>query len=191
MKKKIYFSTVFIILFGIMNTFGQNCSGFTTFTIGGWGTTCNGENPGCYRDANFMGAFPNGLTIGCGSKTLSLTSSAAVAAFLPSGSTPRALDSGNLINPGQSYSNVLAAQLIGVTLAAGFDAYDPNFSSNSISFSDLTISQGVFAGISVSQFLTIANQVIGGCTSDYSFSDLNATATAINENYDNGTTNNG
>jgi FkbM family methyltransferase len=43
----------------------DNCEGqFTTFTQGGYGTSCNGNNPGCYRDANFAGAFPNGLVIG-------------------------------------------------------------------------------------------------------------------------------
>jgi SprB repeat len=131
------------------------------------------------------------LTIGCGSNTLSLSSTSDVADFLPSGSTPRALNAGNLNNPGQSYSNVLAAQLVGITLAVGFDGYDPNFSTNSINFSDLIINQGSFAGSTVAQFLSIANQAIGGCVTGYSFSDLNETATAINENYDNGTSNNG
>ena len=191
MKRKLYLGIVFTLFFGIVNTFGQNCNGFRTYTMGGWGTNCNGGNPGCYRDANFASAFPTGLTIGCGSNTISLTSSAAVAEFLPSGSTPRALDAGNLVNPGQSYNNVLAGQLVGVMLAAGFDAYDPNFSSNTQSFSSLIITQGPFTGLTVSAFLTIANNAIGGCATGYSFSALNATATAINENYDNGTVNNG
>lgn len=181
-----------MFLVGMYNANSQSCNdGFKTFTQGGWGTQCNGGNPGCYRDANFNAAFPDGLTIGCGSNTLTLTSSAAVQAFLPSGSTPRALDAGNMIDPGASYNNVLAAQLVAVTLAVGFDVYDPNFSTNTSSFSDLIINSGPFSGMTVGSFLQTANQIIGGCASNYSFSDVNDTATAINENYDNGTTNNG
>lgn len=192
MKKKLFLTIVLFTFLGVVNSYAQNCNeGFKTFTQGGWGTQCNGGNPGCYRDANFNAAFPDGLTIGCGSNTLTLTSSAAVQAFLPSGSTSRALDAGNLIDPGQSYNNVLAAQLVSVTLAVGFDVYDPNFSSNTASFSDLIIANGTFSGMTVGNFLQLANQAIGGCATGYSFSDLNATATAINENYDNGTSNNG
>lgn len=173
-------------------TGAQNCnSGFKTFTIGGWGSECSGNNPGCYRDQNFSQAFPNGLAIGCGLNQLVLTSSQAVQDFLPSGGTSSTLNSGILINPGQSYSNVLAAQLVGVTLALGFDTYDTTFSDNSSSLGDLRIGSGPFEGMRVGDFLELANDVIGGCQLGYSLSDLNATATAINENYDNGTVNNG
>jgi Secretion system C-terminal sorting domain/SprB repeat len=191
MKTKLFLVGILTFFVGMLSSNAQNCDGFKTFTIGGWGTECNGGNPGCYRDANFDAAFPDGVIIGCGSNTLSLTSSSAVQNFLPSGSTPRALDNGNLVNPGQSYSNVLAAQLVGVTLAVGFDTYDPNFSSNSQSFASLFITQGPFTGMTVGNFLQLANQAIGGCVTGYSFSELNDAATAINENYDNGTTDNG
>ena len=148
MIKKLFLTAVFIFLFGMMDTYAQNCNeGFKTFTIGGWGTQCNGGNPGCYRDANFAAAFPSGLTIGCGSNTLTLTTSAAVQAFLPSGTSARALDAGNMVDPGGSYRNVLAGQLIAVTLAAGFDSYDSNFSTNTNSFSNLIIANGTFSGM--------------------------------------------
>ncbi|WNM17886.1 T9SS type A sorting domain-containing protein [Flavobacterium capsici] len=192
MNKKLLLSIVFAIVGMIANTSAQNgCAGqFKTFTIGGWGTVCNGGNPGCYRDANFAAAFPNGLTIGCGSNTLTLTSSLAVQNFLPSGGTPAVL-SGASVNPGGSISNTLASQLVGVTLALGFDAYDPNFSASANSFGSLVILQGPHAGMTVAQFLQLANNVIGGCSSAYTPSQINATATAINENYDNGTIDNG
>jgi len=101
-----------------------------------------------------------------------LTSSAAVQAFLPSGTSARALDAGNMVDPGSSYKNVLAGQLVAVTLAAGFDSYDPNFSTNTNSFSDLIIANGTFSGMTVSQFLNVANQVLGGCSTEYSFQTL-------------------
>lgn len=128
MKKLLLFSLVFLFLLGSRSTYSQNCNdGFKTFTNGGWGTSCNGDNVGCYRDANFSAAFPNGLTIGCGSNTMTLTSSAAVEAFLPSGSSARKLNVGNLVNPGNSYKNVLAGQLVALTLSSVFDAYDVNY----------------------------------------------------------------
>lgn len=57
-----------VCLLGVSNMFAQTsnqcpCQDFKTFTIGGWGTQCSGGNTGCYRDANFAAAFPNGLTI--------------------------------------------------------------------------------------------------------------------------------
>lgn len=183
MKTKLLLIIVTTVFFGTVNLLAQDCTGFKTFTIGGWGTNCHGQNPGCYRDANFELAFPNGLTIGCGDNLLVFTSSSAIKDFLPSGSTPRALDEGTLTDPGKSYKNVLAAQLVGVTLAVGFDEYDEDFSSNWQYFANLIIASGTFEGMSVYDFLELANNVIGGCTTGYSFSDLNATATAINENY--------
>ena len=192
MKKLLLFSFVFLSLLGAENSYSQNCNdGFKTFTNGGWGANCSGGNAGCYRDANFSAAFPNGLTIGCGSKTIKLTSSAAVEAFLPSGTSARTLDNGNLVNPGDSYKNVLVGQLVALTLSAVFDAYDVNYSTNTGSFSSLTIASGAFSGMSVTSFLQIANQVIGGCSTAYSISDVNTTASTINLNYDNGTVNNG
>jgi len=169
----------------------DDCSGFKTFTIGGWGANCHGGNAGCYVVNNFSAAFgPNGISIGC-NNSLRLTSAQAVNDFLPSGSTPAVLPVGNMINPGAGYQNVLAAQLVAVTLAVGFDEYDPNFSSNALLLGDQVITSGVFQGYTVRQFLQTANDVVGGCVTGFSPNDLNVTATMINQNYDNGTVDNG
>ena len=169
-----------------------SCTGFKTYTQGGWGAKANGNNAGVYRDANFAAAFPSGLVMGCtGGNQLILTSAQAVEDFLPSGSTPDVLPSGTLTNPGGSYSNVLAGQLEAAMLNVGFDLYDPNFSSNAIHTGDLTITSGTFAGMTINQLIAEANSVIGGCTSTYTTADLNVALTAFNENYDNGTTDNG
>jgi len=80
MKKQLLTSLSVLFLGGMMNLAAQNCTGFKTFTPGAWGAPCNGGNAGCYRDAHFAAAFPNGLTIGC-NNTLTLTSAAAVQAF--------------------------------------------------------------------------------------------------------------
>ncbi len=190
MKKSLTLSLFVMFLLGISNVSAQNCQGqFKTFTIGGWGTTCSGNNPGCYRDANFEAAFPDGITIGCGENTLSFTSSQAVEDFLPSGGTP-ALLSGVIVDAAGSINNTLASQVLAVALAAGFDAYDADFSSSTTGFGSLPILSGAHAGMTVAEFLAYANQVIGGCV-EGDLSDLNATATAINENYDNGTVDQG
>jgi large repetitive protein len=161
-----------------------------TQTQGGWGTNPSGNNPGVYLEANFANAFPNGLTIGC-ENTLHLSSSQAVRDFLPSGSTPRALDAGNLVDPGSSYNNVLAGQLVAATLSTTFDAYDTNFGQSDMSLSDLTILEGTFASWTVGQLLEEANQIIGGCNSNYSYSQINQALSSLNENYVDGTTDNG
>jgi hypothetical protein len=159
---------------------------FRTYTQGGWGAPANGNNPGVYRNNNFAGAFPNGLSIGCASNyALTLTSAQAVQDFLPSGSTPSALPS-DLNNPGNSYNNVLAGQLVAVTLALGFDAYDPNFGESAGFLGNQIIGSGTFAGMTISQVVSIANDVIGGCSNAYSYSSLNEVLTDINENFDGG-----
>ncbi|WP_291129142.1 T9SS type A sorting domain-containing protein, partial [Flavobacterium sp. UBA7682] len=164
----------------------DDCEGqFTTFTQGGYGTSCNGNNPGCYRDANFAGAFPNGLVIGCGSNKLTFTSSSAIQNYLPAGGNSSLITS-SAVNPTTS-RGVLSSQLIALTLSTGFDIYDPNFSASNASLGSLTIKTGTFTGMTVSSFLQLANNVIGGCTTGYSLSEINAVATAINENFDNGT----
>jgi len=178
------------VMLGITSGYSQGCSGqFKTFTIGGWGTDCSGNNPGCYRDANFDAAFPDGVMIGCGSNTLTFTSSAAVANYLPAGGSSAVLN-GSAVDPTSS-RGVLSSQVLAIALAVGFDVYDPNFSASSSSFGSLTIKSGTFSGMSIASFLQVANNVLGGCSTQYSLSSINEAATAINENFDNGTVDNG
>jgi len=167
----------------------NGCDTLRTYTIGGWGAQPNGSNPGVYLHANFAGAFPNGITIGC-DNTLTLTTAQMVTDWLPSGSTPSVLPAGNMVDD-MSYNNVLAAQLVGVTLAVGFDAYDADFATSEDFLGDRYVNVAPFEGMTVSQLLALANQEIGGCASSYSTSELNTALTAINENYDNGNMDNG
>ncbi|MFY0673789.1 MAG: T9SS type A sorting domain-containing protein [Bacteroidia bacterium] len=169
------------------------CDGFRTQTQGGWGTSCNGNNPGCYRDANFVTAFPSGLTIGCtGGNSATFTTSSAIQSFLPAGGSPGALSS-NAINATSTSAGVLAGQLVALSLSVGFDAADPSFGSSPASLSNLKIiaNGSPFDGMTVGEFLVIANEVIGGCNTSYSFSDVNDIASMINENFVDGTTNKG
>lgn len=168
----------------------QNCNtqGFITYTPGGWGAPANGTNAGTLRDTYFSTVFPTGLTVG-GNYTLTLTSAADVEAFLPSAGTPAALTQ-NYTNPGSSLSNTLAEHIVSNTLAVKFNEAG-YLGTNTALLGNLVIATGSFAGMTVNQFLTIANTALGGGTTGYSYSDFTSTATSINENFDNGTVDNG
>lgn len=168
----------------------DNCE-FRTQTQGGWGANPNGNNPATYLQANFASCFPNGVTIGCATgNTLTLTSSNAVRIFLPSGSTPSQLPN-DLVNPGGSYSNVLAGQLVAATISVTFDSCDPDFGGASSWLGDATYVGGTFAGWTVAEVIDAANQFIGGCGGSYSASDFNEALSDLNENYVGGNTDNG
>ncbi|MFZ9943288.1 MAG: T9SS type A sorting domain-containing protein [Bacteroidia bacterium] len=175
--------------FGGIECTDNGCDTLRTYTIGGWGAQPNGSNPGVYLHANFAGAFPTGITIGC-DNTLSLTTAQMVTDWLPSGSSPSLLPAGNMVDD-MSYNNVLAAQLVAASLSVGFDAYDPDFASSEDFLGDRYVNVAPFEGMTVSQLLQVANDVIGGCSAAYSVIELNAALTAINENYDNGIMDNG
>ena len=164
------------------------CGGFRTQTQGGWGAPAHGNNPGNYLHTHFTGAFPNGLTVGCTYK-ITLTSAQAITDYLPGGGTPAVLTS-NYINPVKLKNN-LASQLITLTLSVQFDLYDPKFSSSTLPLGNLLIGSGPFKGISIKDFLKEANNVLGGCPSKYTAAQISDVLTAINENFDNGTTNGG
>jgi hypothetical protein len=171
-------------------TITGNCGGFRTQTQGGWGTSPHGNNPGSYLYANFNAAFPQGITVGGCGKTLKLTTPQAVTAFLPSGSTPKALTA-SLVNPGGSYKNVFAGQVVALAISIGFDNYDASFGSSGTPLAGQVINSGTFAGWTVQQAFDEANKKLGGCVSVYSFSALNDVISSINENYVDGATNNG
>ncbi len=164
------------------------CGQFRTQTPGGWGAPGNGNNPGVYRDANFSSAFPTGIVLGC-TNTLTLNSAAAVEAFLPSGGTPSAL-SQNLTNPA-NYGNTLAGHLVAITLSIGFDEYDEDFSESTQLLKDQIINNGTFNGWTVEQLVILANQVLGACNLDYTPSQVTDALSMINENFVDGTVDNG
>ena len=158
-----------------------DCGPHKTFTQGGWGAVPSGNNPGVYLHANFDAAYPSGLTIGCGDNTLSFNSAQEITDFLPEGSTASALP--NL--------TVLTGQLVAASLNVGFDAYDADFAGSDVALGDLFTDAEGFEGMTVSDILAAANEVIGGCSDAFDFASLNAVLTTINENFDNGTVDNG
>lgn len=167
---------------------GGACAGFKTFTQGGWGAVPHGGNPGVYLHANFATAFPTGLTIGSGTKTVKFTTAQAITDNMPVGGGAQVLPTGNVIDPAAGYLNTeLDGQIIAAMLSVGFDASDAGFSISTGVLGNLVFNFGAFSGKSVQFVITEANKAIGSVGSSYSLSDINTALTSFNENYDNGT----
>jgi len=145
---------------------------YVTFTQGGWGTSCSGNNPGCFRDQNFPAAFPNGLTVGDpdgpdgdSAHCLLLTSSAAVQAFLPSGGKASPLDM-DYTDAFSSSAGVFAAQLVAAKLNVGFDnagAFDAMKGDSFGQLSDLVYianAHPALLGKTVAEVIVLCDQVI-------------------------------
>jgi len=171
-----------------MESAASDCGQFRTQSQGGWGANPAGENPGTYLHDHFSTAFPNGLVIGCSSTfTVTFSSAASVTEFLPAGGTAMVLTS-NATNPAaKSIKNVLIGQVAALALNLGFDYNDPNFGPTGENLGNLVISSGPFTGLSVIQFLGVANDVLGGCNNQVSPDAVNQTASMINANFLDGT----
>lgn len=166
-----------------------DCGQLRTQTPGGWGAEPHGNNPGTYLHANFAAAFPNGITVGCSPDyNIKLSTAHAITDLLPTGGQAAVLKQ-NYSNPA-AIKNVLVGHLVALTLSTGFDSYDANFGQAGIQLNQMQIGSGAFAGWTVKDFLAEANKTLGGCGT-YSLDKVLTTATTINENYVDGTVNNG
>jgi len=196
--KKNLLTVFFTLLVSLVSITAQSqacggvCSGFRTQTQGGWGATPNGGNPGVYLHNNFAAAFPSGLTIGSGTKTVKFTTAQSITDNLPAGGGPTTLPSGNAVDPASGYLNTeLDGQIIAAMLSVGFDANDASFSISSGVLGNLVFNSGTFNGKSVQFVIDEANKAIGSVGSSYSLTDINTALTSFNENYDNGTAGSG
>jgi hypothetical protein len=167
-----------------------NCGQLRTQTQGGWGAEPRGNNPGTYLHAHFASVFPSGLTVGTTPNyNVHLTSAQAVTNLLPTGGQPKALTQ-NYTDPAE-VKTVLVGQLVALTLNVSFDAADPDFAPSGVTLGDMIIASGPFEGMTVSAFLALANQVLGGTNTAYTAAQVNETATAINESAIDGSGNSG
>jgi hypothetical protein len=162
--------------------------GSTTFTQGGWGSTPSGNNPGALLATKFSTVYPGGSVQIGGPYKLKFTSASAIEDFLPNGSTAGKLTK-SATNPTTSEAGILAGQLLTATL-------NVNFSDKGVlpaGLGDLIVVSGPMAGKTVDQVLAIANTVLGGgaVPSGFSLSSIVDALDAINNNFDNGTSNEG
>ncbi|WP_447951390.1 T9SS type A sorting domain-containing protein [Chryseobacterium koreense] len=170
----------------------KSCQG-KTITQGGWGAPANGGNNGMYLNNNFASVFtsPDYLTIGDGSRKVRLTSPDAIRTYIKNGGTAAILGPGLAVNP-PCPKNTLASQTVALTLNIRFDAANPNWAPyTDTTLGDMIVVQGPLAGYTVNQVLTLANQILGGTSTQMTPSAINSVVSSINENFDNGNTNQG
>lgn len=158
------------------------CDPLRTQTPGGWGAKPEGNNPGAYLAENFAASFPNGLTVGCdGGFEITLTSAKAIETLLPTGGKAAVLKA-SATDPA-SIDNVLVGHLVALTLSVIFDQDNEDFGGGDNELGSMVIKTGTFAGKTVLEFWQIANDVLGGCNTTYTPAQVLETASAINENY--------
>jgi hypothetical protein len=188
------------------------CDGnLCTFTPGGWGADCSGNNAGCLRDRSFASVFPSGLTIGDGDGidgdpdlAATFTTPAAVNAFLPAGGSPGLL-SEDKIDPTTTGAGVFAGELVAAKLNVAFDdagALDGCKTRLDLKLGDLTFVACVndaLIGWKVRDVIDLADLVISGSlgagpfditgdgVADVSVSDLSDALDRFNNDFDDGT----
>jgi hypothetical protein len=149
-----------------------------TYTQGGWGTECKGNNPGCVRDANFANDFPSGLFIGGDAAGALWTTSQAIEQFLPAGGKPAALV-GQSKDPTSTAAGVLAGQQVAAKLNVGILDAPTRYVFVGCVARELI-------GVSVGDVIAMADEAMssGSPPSGLSFSDLSDALATFNENYD-------
>jgi hypothetical protein len=174
-----------------------------TFTIGGWGSLCpttqqndsTSTQPGCIRDHYFDSLFPDGVmigdTLGPEAHGAVWTTPEVVAAYLPDGATPGVLmfdHTDRVSTPaGVLGSQILALRLNREYSCAGIFA-TLGLSPDTTCYGEFTIPDtcGSFSGMTVDEFLVLADQVVSGQTAlldpyDADLSDMSTTAACLNE----------
>jgi hypothetical protein len=155
--------------------------------------------PGCIRDYYFASVFgTGGVTIGIPAGSThgaTWTTASAVEDFLPAGGTSGPL-SGDLTDPLSTPAGVLAGQILALRMnreysCAGIFNIALNPGATCLGSMMLPEScEGKFGAMTVDQFLAIADQAVAGDASALDpygadYSDLNETATCLNEFYNN------
>jgi hypothetical protein len=166
-----------------------------TFTIGGWGSECPDVDPegqpGCIRDNYWDVVFGVGGSVMIGHPdgfTATWTSSQAVADFLPHGGTPGVLTQ-DYVDPLETSANVLASQILALRLNVEYSCAGIfsilGFPSAGDCYGNALVPEscanGLFNGMTVYEFLALADSTVAGLNTGFSPSDVNYTATCLNE----------
>ena len=161
-------------------------TGLETYSQGGWHAPAQGNNAGVIRDAHFTDVFPSGLVVGDPNHfTMTFTSAQAVANFLPAGGNSQVLTQ-NLTNPANaSQTGNWAGQIVAAMMNVEFN--DAGYLGSGVNkLKDLIFLAGPFQGMSVSNFLNVANNAIGGGgLSGFSINEIAYAAEQINLNFEN------
>jgi hypothetical protein len=159
-----------------------------TFTQGGWGSKPSGNNPGQLLKSNFASVYPGGVEVGipgAAGFSLRFTSASGIENFLPSGSTPGALNADATNPTSPTSAGVLAGQVLALQLNVDFSAAGVT----PVSLGNLKLcntGNPALDGETVSDVLAAANHALGGGALPYglSYSGLNDLVTNLNESHD-------
>jgi hypothetical protein len=163
---------------------------YRTQSQGGWGASPSGNNAGAFLHSNYATVYPSGTVQVGGTRTLTFTSANAVSNFLPQEGQPGVLTA-SAVNPTTSAARNFAGQVLALRLSVDFSAKGVTRSG----LGALRVKSGKLANQTVNQVLALANTVLGGnlgaLPSGVSLSDLNTVLDKINNNFVDGTRNNG
>jgi hypothetical protein len=175
------------------------CAPVCTIELGDYRTQTRGywrNNNGQAYLAAHSGIFP--LTIGCDEESIQFSNRDTVKTYLESSAANGTL--GSLPSGGTLGAQVLTL-LINVEADkadAGFGGADGLLSTLKIDIDEDDIlahpewaALTEWNGKTVAEILAIAQKVLGGCPEHHTPAEVNAIVTAINENFDNGTVDNG
>jgi hypothetical protein len=176
-----------------------------TYTQGGWGSGCPDSQrdnmmstqPGCIRDHYFETVFPNGVMIGDTTGAASgavWTTAAAVEAFLPAGGPCTHLPA-DLIDPTETHAGNIMGQLLSLRMSREYSCAGVwetlGLAPETICLGDFVIPSacGKFAGLTVDEFLALADQAVSGDSTvlipyGADYTDVKSTADCMNNRYD-------
>ncbi len=179
----VLLATTLTTSFAQYSSGGENDECFRTQTIGGWGATPSGNNPGAYLHEHFDDAFGGGIVIGTGQNTVTFTSAEAITKFLPSGGTAMAIEEAYIDPSTRELKNTLVSQVLALTISTSLDVAIEDYSASNVNIAYLEVAAGPFEGLMVKEVLDEANKVLSGEASEYSVDQLNEAITKINESY--------
>lgn len=156
---------------------------FRTQSKGGWGASPNGDNSAQLLHDNWD--LIGSIQIGCGGVLMEFNSAEAVDAYLPNGN-----------GADSPFDSNLATQVLALSISIAMDAQLADFGAAEGSLACLIIQSvdpqfAAFNGMSVLEVLQLANDILGGCSSDYTFDEMTAIIEALNLNFHGGDTDNG
>lgn len=159
---------------------GISVGDFRTFSPEGWQEAMEQQPWGRFIDENFAAAFPNGLEVGC-DRRIRLTSATALRRFFPA-TGPGGVLVDNVDDP-TGIKNGLAAELCALGLAMALDEFDDDFCASPANLSTLVVTEGPFSDWRIGDLIAEGNDVLGGCTSNYSAGQMEEVIRNINLNF--------
>ena len=162
-------------------------TGLKTYSQGGWHAPAHGNNAGVLRDARFADVFPSGLVIGDPDHfTMTFTSAQAIAHFLPAGGPSHILAQSTTDPNNAGQAGNWAGQIAAAVMNVEFN--DKGYlGSGPEKLKELVFLNGPFQGMSIENFLAIANKALGGGgLSGFSINEIAYAAEQVNLNFENG-----